>query len=394
MPDNNITSFTVGPVTAFGIAKKYGFHGTPQLARLPLEEQAQVTIETWLENLKGDKGDRGERGFTGDPADPIRFNTDTGNLVFFLSDFKEGLNFNTNLNDNVFLEVNIKNFITKKDIIINALKHGKEVYVPVIIADSYYLLEVDFCEENNFSYTIYFKPISINEFLYIPKITINAQDALIKNIYSDDISSGNGDSWDEDDIVLSAATIADNLNDNHFIQKLILTLAYPFAGDAILQVENNLNEVITYEPSLTPTIGARVWEDEIDISNISTLEIKLPDHEINDTSMNNQTLDISYLQFYSFSSWGISAELIKIVTGNNIDMSAIEDLIEAKISELGGGNDSLPAVTNSDNNAMMQVINGAWAKGKKVWVGTTVEYAALNSYDNDTLYFIAEDTNL
>lgn len=60
-----------------------------------------------------------------------------------------------------------------------------------------------------------------------------------------------------------------------------------------------------------------------------------------------------------------------------------------------GGSSSggdLPDVDTTDNGAVLQVVNGAWATGLKLWVGTQAQYDAIVTKDNGTLYIILEAT--
>ena len=60
-----------------------------------------------------------------------------------------------------------------------------------------------------------------------------------------------------------------------------------------------------------------------------------------------------------------------------------------------GGSSSggdLPDVDATDNGAVLQVVNGAWAVGMKLWVGTQAQYDAIVTKDNGTLYIILEAT--
>lgn len=52
----------------------------------------------------------------------------------------------------------------------------------------------------------------------------------------------------------------------------------------------------------------------------------------------------------------------------------------------------LPSVTAADNGAVLQAVNGAWATGLKLWVGTQAQYDAIVTKDNGTLYIILEAT--
>jgi len=48
----------------------------------------------------------------------------------------------------------------------------------------------------------------------------------------------------------------------------------------------------------------------------------------------------------------------------------------------------LPKVTTTNDSALLQVVDGVWSIGIKVWIGSASEYAAIRTKDARTLYFI------